>query len=183
LSSEEQSEWLCYHKLIGNKYYRCGNINKATEVYMDTLMAAKILKDDHTTVSVLCNLASCLIFQAQAAPAISLLNQALAITPGFPRALERRAAAYNLIGKIEEAEADLKTGINTVHEKTLENKMKNMLEKIQIDKRKKKEMYKKMIEPKKNIIIPDWVTKIIQLTIIPFTLINKLKSFCKRKQS
>ena len=145
LTCEEQAEWLAYHKLIGNKYYRSGNITKAIEVYMETLTASKILKDDSATVTVLCNLASCMISQGQAQAAVNILKEALAMQPGHPRALERRAFALCEMGMLEEAEEDLKNGIKSAGEKNLVEKMKQMLLKVHADKRKNKEMYKKMV--------------------------------------
>ena len=150
---------------------------------MDTLVAAKILKDDFTTILVLCNLASCLLLQGQASAAINILNQALVLQPNHPRALERRATAYYQIGKIENAESDLKTGLQCVNDKKLENKMKDILQSIKVDKEKKKQMYKKMIEKKKKVDLPDWVTNITKIAVVTFECFSSFKNVCRRKKS
>ena len=152
-------------------------------MYMDALTASKILKDDNTTVAILCNLASCMIYQNQYDSALTILQQALNLQPNYARALERRAFVYNAMGKIEKAQEDLINGINNAKDKNLEDKMKEMLRKNHFDLKEKKEMYKKMIEVKKNIVIPTWITKSIKLLIVPFTWISNLGNMCKRKRS
>lgn len=184
LSEEEQTEWLGLHKLIGNKYYRCGNVQKAIEVYMETLTAAKVLKDENTMVTMLCNLASCMISQKQASAAVSILKEVFLVQPGHSRALERRAAAYIEMGMLVEAKADLVNALKNAPDKAMQEKITQVLQKLQVDQRKNKEMYKKMIDDKSNFLLPNWVAKATSILIVPFSWFTRIKSFCcKRKRS
>ena len=132
---------------------------------------------------ILCNLASCLISLQNYSSAIQILQQVFVIKPKHPRALERRATALHLMGRIEEAESDCNEALTLPIEKKLRNKLQEMLAKIKNDKAKKTEMYKKMIKPKKTVSIPEWLLKVTRLIIIPFSLVSKITSLCKRKKA
>lgn len=186
MDKEEKQEWVYYHKLIGNKYFRSKNYEKATEIYMQTLTAAKILEDKNTVVIVLCNLASCMINQNQFNSAIYLTQQALNIQPENPRAYERRAQAFSSVGNIQEAENSLHTGLKySSDNKSLETKMKKMLSDLHKDKAKSKEIYKKMIENKSklDVFIPKWLVKVTKIALYPFSAFSNLTSMCKRKST
>lgn len=186
MDDEEKTEWINYHKLIGNKYYRCKNFPKAADIYLEALTAAKINKDDGTTLTMLCNLASCMISQEYYYSAVHLLDEALKMKPGHARALERRAVAYSSMGKIEEAEKDIKAGLACVQDKKLKSKFNDLLSTMIRDKQKKREMYKKMVDVKvkpKDVYIPGWLKKVVSIAVKPVSWVGGFLRFCKRKKA
>lgn len=118
--------------------------------------------------------------------AVHLLDEALKMNPGHARALERRAVAYSSMGKIEEAEKDIKAGLACVQDSKLKSKFNELLSIMIRDKQKKREMYKKMVEVKvkpKDVYIPDWVKKVVFIGVKPVSWVGGFLRFCKRKKA
>lgn len=183
LSTDEKTEWVSVHKLIGNKYYRSGNYNKAQEVYFETITAAKILKDEDTVIVVLCNLSMCLISQNNYSGAITMAEKVLKIRPNHSGALEKRARAHFAMGRVQEAENDLNQAIQYCEDKKICAKLNEFKDKVRQAKVKTDKLYKKMVEkPKANRIeLPAWVLRLTKVLVGPISWISSTR-FCKKRK-
>lgn len=183
MSADEKTEWVSVHKLIGNKYYRSGNYNKAQEVYFETITAAMILKDEDTVVVVLCNLAMCLISLNNYSGAVNMADKALKIRPNHSGALEKRARAYFGMGRVQEAESDLNQAIQYCDDKKLCVKLNEFKEKVGQEKVKTEKLYKKMVKKPNTskVELPAWVLRVTKVLVGPIGWVSNL-GFCKKRK-
>lgn len=76
-----------------------------------------------------------------------LATQGLQIIETHPRALERRAVARMQLGKNDLAEKDLRLSLIHVEEHSLRKKIGELLQTIEQDNQKAREVYRKMVSP------------------------------------
>ena len=152
---------------------------------METITAAKILKDEDTVVVVLCNMAMCLISLENYSAAVTMAEKALKIRPSHSGALEKKARANFAMGKVQEAENDIAQAIQACEDRQVCVKLNEFKEKIRQAKASTDRMYKKMIQkPAKNpkVELPKWVLNLTKVLIGPISWVSSLGGLCKRKQ-
>lgn len=153
---------------------------------METITAAKILKDEDTVVVVLCNMAMCLISLENYSAAVTMAEKALKIRPTHFGALEKKARANFAMGKVQEAENDISQAIQVCEDRQVCVKLNEFREKIKQAKVSTNRLYKKMIQkPLKSsskVELPKWVFTLTKVLIGPISWVSSLGGFCKRKQ-
>ncbi|CAG9329244.1 unnamed protein product [Blepharisma stoltei] len=183
LDNDEKQEWLSYHKLIGNRLFKNKKYEDAVKIYMEALIAAKLLGDNNCGAVLLCNLSSCMLSLNKPENAENLATQALLFKENHQRALERRAQARYKMGRSDLAEEDLKLGLRFVEEVALKKKMIELSNQIAQDNMKAKELYKRMINNDNDEERPEGfslIKTVAQILLIPYTIASNLKNTCKK---
>jgi tetratricopeptide (TPR) repeat protein len=174
-------------KLIGNKYYKAKNYEKAKDFYFEAITAAEIIKDQDTTVTAMCNMSMCLLNLQNFSSALSMLNKALELQPANPLIFEKRARIYLSMNRLEQAEVDIQSGKELSQSKSTDLKFQDLSEKLNTDKKKHKEMYQKMMKTskKQQVHLPSWISTFLKPVLSFMSIFATLKTFCncRRKKS
>ena len=171
-------------RLIGNKYYKAKNFEKANNFYFETITAASIVKDDSTKVIVMCNMSMCLLALQHYSAAKTMTDKAIEIQPDNLVVYEKRARIFLAMNQIDKAEEDVRKGLELANGcKKDVQKFQDIQEKIRSENSKKKEMYKKMMKQSQPppLYLPSWLSTFTKSALSFLSIFSSLKNICRRK--